>query len=122
MLALAIAVRISIMTTGVRILLVGTILFGLFCGVPAFAQAAGNHIPPPGLSGNLLPCARDSLERGGENKPYNVDALRAAYIKRLGAFDGVRFVWGGKPPTASTAPGWRGSGCGRRCSGRDSGN
>src|SRR5664280_2523817 len=89
MLALAIAVRISIMTTGVRILLVGTLLWGLFVVflhllrfVRTYHRAAY-----PVIFFLMFAILWNVLG----NKPYDVSMLRAAYVKRLDAFTGVRF-------------------------------
>lgn len=92
--AVAITVRLSIMTSGVRILLVGTIIFGLFTGLIYLIKLPGSH--PRALYPGLFFIALFIVWMTLANRPPNVPLLRATYVKRLMKFEGTRYVWGGE--------------------------
>ncbi len=94
LLATAVVVRISVMTTAVRLLLVFTIVFGIFVGILhllRFVKFYHGAVYPVifflvfAVLWNVL-----------GNKPYDVAMLRQAYVKRLHGFENVSFVWGGE--------------------------
>jgi hypothetical protein len=94
MLVLAVAVRISIMSTGVRVLLVVTLMWGLFVvllHLLRFLKSYHGAVYPV-----LFFLVFAILWNVLGNKPYDVNMLRAADVKRLTAFRDVRFVWGGE--------------------------
>ena len=94
LLATAIVVRISVMTTSVRLLLVITIAFGLFVGILHLLRFVKFHHAAvyPVIFFLMFAVLWNVLG----NKPYDVNTLRQAYMKRLHGFGNVPFVRGGE--------------------------
>ncbi len=95
--ASAIALRVSIMTTPVRLLLVGTVAFGAFTGLLyliAYFTVQPKAIFPVAFFGALT-LTWSILA----SKPPDVDMLRAGYMRRLSSFEGARFVRRGETNT-----------------------
>jgi hypothetical protein len=89
-----IALRLSIITGQVRVLLAFTLLMGVFTGSLWLLKLLKSHPRAlyPTLALFLLFVAWATLG----SKPVNVDALRSTYIQQLHSFEGVRYVWGGE--------------------------
>lgn len=92
--ATAITIRVATMTTGVRLLLVGTLLFGLFTALIYIIKLPGSH--PKVLYPGLFFIALFVVWMVLANRQPNVPLLRSTYVKRLMKFDGTRYVRGGE--------------------------
>lgn len=92
--ASAVALRVSIMTQPVRILLAGTVLFGLFTGLLYLLRLFKSYPKAIYPSGFFLMLLVVWTVLG--SKPYNVPMLQKAYIRRITSLVGVRYVWGGE--------------------------
>lgn len=92
--ATAITVRLAIMTPGVRILLIGTLLFGMFTGLIYLIKQSGLH--PRALYPGLFFIALFVVWMVLADRPPNVPLFRATYVKRLMKFEGTRYVRGGE--------------------------
>lgn len=92
--ASAIALRQSVITTPVRGLLLATLLVGLFTGLLYFLKYLASHARAiyPAIFGVALFITWLVL---GSRSP-EIDMLRNTYILRLGSFNGVRYLWGGE--------------------------
>lgn len=93
-LASAIAVRLPVMTAHVRILLLVTLFFTIFTGFVFLSRYIGNH--PNVLYPIVVLFFLVMLWGALANKPYDSQALRDAYQRRLEEFVGVKYVWGGE--------------------------
>lgn len=94
MAASAVAVRASIMTTSVRLLLVATLAFGLLNAVLFFLTLVKSHprIVYPSVFFIVFILMWGILG----SKPHDVDILRGYYQNRLSGFQNVKYVWGGE--------------------------
>ncbi|MHB9037802.1 MAG: C40 family peptidase [Armatimonadota bacterium] len=94
LLACALTIRVSIMTSGVRILLAGTLLFGAFTGMVHLIKLSGLH--PRALYPAVFFIVLFVVWAVLADRPPNVLSLRSTYVKRLQKFEGTRYVWGGE--------------------------
>jgi hypothetical protein len=90
----AITVRAAVMSTGVRVLLFGTLCFGIFTGLIYIIKLPGSH--PKVLYPGLFFIALFVVWMVLADRPPDVPPLRATYVKRLMKFDGTRYVRGGE--------------------------
>lgn len=90
----AVTVRVAIMTSGVRLLLAGTLVFGIFTGLVHIVRMSDLH--PKALFPVIFFIVLFIVWAVLADKPPNVKLLRSTYIKRLHKFEGVRYVWGGE--------------------------
>lgn len=94
LLACGIGVRVSPMTSHVRLLLLITLLFTVFTAFVYLFSCIGRR--PATVFPAVFFAAFVVLWIALGNKPANVDHLREVYYKRLNAFVGTPFVWGGE--------------------------
>lgn len=92
--ACGVAVRVSPMTTHVRVLLATTFLFFLFTCVVYLFSVVGTR--PAGFFPALFFLVLFVVWSVLGSKPPDTDALRDAYYKRLHAFIGTPYAWGGE--------------------------
>ncbi len=95
--ASAVALRVSIMTESVRLLLIATILFGLFTGLLYLFRLLKSY--PRAILPSAFFFMLVVVWAVLGNKPYNVPMLQNAYIRRLTSLTGVRYVRGGETNT-----------------------
>lgn len=92
--ASAIAVRVSVMTSSVRLLLLATFGFGLVIGV--FYVVRLLTLNPRALLPMVFLLVMFVVWVVAGGKPPDADQLRNAYTGRLHSFEGTRYVWGGE--------------------------
>lgn len=92
--ASAVADRMAVTTASVRLLLVCTVLFGLFTGLVHLVRFLFTR--PGSLYPSLFFLALLVTWAVLANKPPNQAMLRAAYVSRLTAFSGCRYLEGGE--------------------------
>lgn len=92
--ASALTVRVAIMTSGVRMLLAGTVIFGMFTGFVHLIKLPGHK--PRVLYPAVFFVALFIVWAIMADRPVKVPLLRETYVKRLQKFEGTRYVWGGE--------------------------
>lgn len=92
--ACGVGVRVSPMTGHVRLLLVVTLMFSVFTGIVFLFSVIGRR--PATVFPAVFFAAFMIVWTVLGSKPADVDQLRGVYFKRLSAFIGVPFVWGGE--------------------------
>ncbi|MCE5197813.1 C40 family peptidase [bacterium] len=92
--ACAVVVRLSVMTTSVRVLLVSTMIFCIFTGVVHLVRMF--EFKPKMLFPVFFFLCLFVLWGVLGNKPPDVPLLRGEYIKRLNVFEGSRYLLGGE--------------------------
>jgi len=92
--ACGLTIRLAVMTSGVRLLLLSTLIFGIFTGLVYIVRFAASY--PKALFPALFFAGLLVVWYALASKPPDVDMLRATYIKRLHKFENVRYVWGGE--------------------------
>lgn len=92
--ASAIALRVSVMTATVRLLLAGTVILGVFTGL---LYLIANFSIRPRMFYPAVFLAVFAVTAGIlASKPPDVEMLREAYMRRLSDFEGTRYVRGGE--------------------------
>ena len=92
--ASGLAVRLSVMTAPVRLLLAATFIFTVFTGVVFLLRIFRTY--PATLYTALFFVALFITWAILGTKPPDVDMLQDIYVRRLGAFEGVQYAKGGE--------------------------
>ena len=90
----AIALRMSVITTTVRALLVVTLLFGLFTGLLYLLRLVGSR--PGAVYPAIFFLGLFAVWAVLGNKPPEVVELRDRYMWRLHTYQGAPYLWGGE--------------------------
>jgi hypothetical protein len=91
---LYIALRVSIVTTPVRLLALATLLMGAFTLVTILVGALKSHPRAKSPVALFLLIVICWFAIG--TRPVSPDILRQEYVRQLGSFEGTRYQWGGE--------------------------
>ena len=94
LIASAVAVRLPVMDTHVRVLLLVTLFFGVFTGIVFLLKYIANR--PTALYPVVILCVLGIVWSVLANKPFDPVLMRDSYSRRLEEFVGVKYVWGGE--------------------------
>lgn len=99
----AVTVRVSTMTSSVRILLAGMLLFGVFTGLVFLVNmlAVYHRLIYP----TIFFIGLFALWAAIGSKQYNVEILRSMYVRRVGSFEGDPYLRGGETDLGIDGPG-----------------